>query len=135
LNFKSIIKIKNITNLINSIRVYNTVIKSISCINETKYRPLKYELNKLETEQLMDSFRRVLLSVTKVSNTKFNELLYGPINLCMELFYDIFNEKIFQEDPLIAELLIKQNKCDSIWVLEVDISFLKILSKVKKNTF
>jgi hypothetical protein len=78
----------------------------------------------------MDSFRRVLLSVTKVSNSKLNEFLYGPLNVCIELFYEIFNEKIFQEDPLIVDLLIKQNECDANWLLDIDISFLRLLSKV-----
>ena len=111
-------------------KVYNTVIKSISCIGDDNYKQLKYVLTESETEQILETLRRLLTCISRLYDSKHIKLLFGPVNVSIELFYDIFDERIFAMDHLITEFVLMQNSCDLLLSDEVDLSYLRFLSKI-----
>ena len=124
---KEIEKIDKISALF---KVYNTVMKSISCIGDQNYKQLKYVLTHKETEQILKTLQRLLSCVSQLYDSKHNELLFGPVNNALEIFYDIFDEKVFSLDNLITDCILKQNSCVNIWSNDVDLSYLKLLTKI-----
>jgi hypothetical protein len=62
-------------------RVYYTVVKSISCVGDANYKPLKYLLAEKQTQELIDTMRRLITFVLKISTSKYNELIFGPSKL------------------------------------------------------
>lgn len=60
------------------LKVFNTVIRSISCIGDTSYQPLRVILSVEHEEQLIAALVRVLGYASRVSESKLNELIYGP---------------------------------------------------------
>lgn len=60
------------------LKVFNTVIKSISCVGDTSYQPLRVILSVEHEEQLIGALVRVLGYASRVSESRLNELIYGP---------------------------------------------------------
>jgi hypothetical protein len=60
------------------LRVYNTVVKSISCINDRNYPSLNSILNNKNREKIIESFRRLVTCVSRIKNLNYNELIYAP---------------------------------------------------------
>lgn len=81
---KELEKIEKISALL---KVFNTVIKSISCIGDTSYQPLKVILTADHEKQLIAALKKIIGYIVKISDAKLNELIYGP-----GLF--IFNQEI-----------------------------------------
>ncbi len=52
------------------------------------------------------------------------------MNNCIELYSDIFEEKIHELDNLVLNYIINENKTTNIWSYEVDFSFLHLLTKL-----
>lgn len=52
------------------------------------------------------------------------------MNYCIELYSDIFEEKVHELDNLILNFIINQNKLTNIWSYDVDSSFLQLLTKL-----
>ena len=61
-----------------SFSVFNTVIKSISCLNDASYPPLKQNLNLSAIKQMTEALRRLLVCVCKMSESSYIENLYEP---------------------------------------------------------
>jgi len=85
--------------------------KSISCIGDSSYQRLKSVLSPENTDRIIESLNRLLhfISIDSVFNSNYNDLIFGPANYCIELFYDIFDDKIFSLNDLIIDYLTKQN--------------------------
>jgi hypothetical protein len=124
---KEIEKIEKIAALL---KVYNTVIKSISCLGDDNYKQLKYVLTQGEIDQILETLHRLLVCVSRLYDSKYIKILFGPVNISIELFYDIFDDKVFTLDNLIIEFVVKQNSCDLILSDDIDYSYLKLLSKI-----
>jgi hypothetical protein len=124
---REIEKIEKISALL---KVYNTVIKSISCLGDDNYKKLKYVLTQNEIDQILETLNRLLVCVSRLYDSKYIKLLFGPVNISIELFYDIFDEKVFSLDNLIIEFIVKQNSCDLILSDDIDYSYLRLLSKI-----
>jgi serine/threonine-protein kinase SMG1 len=107
--------------------------KSISCIGDSSYQRLKSVLSPENTDRIIESLNRLLhfISIDSVFNSNYNDLIFGPANYCIELFYDIFDDKIFSLNDLIIDYLTKQNRItQSNWSHDVDLSFVRLLSKL-----
>lgn len=61
--------------------MFNTVIKSISCIDDKNYPPLKTVLNNNDTEKLIDLLKRLIACICRFNETCYFELLFSPGNL------------------------------------------------------
>ncbi len=72
---KEIERVEKISALL---KVFNTVIRSISCIGDTSYQPLRVILSAEHEERLIGALVRVVGCVEKISESKLNELLYEP---------------------------------------------------------
>ena len=72
---KEIEKIERISALL---KVFNTVIKSISCVGDTSYQPLRIILTEEHTNQLIESLQRIVTYICQISDCRLNELIFGP---------------------------------------------------------
>jgi PI-3-kinase-related kinase SMG-1 len=112
--------------------------KSISCIGDSSYQRLKSVLSPENTDRIVDSLNRLLhfVCLDSVFNSKYNALIFEPTNACIEIFYDIFDEKIFSLNALIIDYITKQNRVKQTsitghnWSHDVDLSFVRILTKL-----
>ena len=57
-------------------RVFNSVMKSVSCVDDMNYKPLAQMLNKSETDDFLDTLHRLLIFMHRLSNSESDELLF-----------------------------------------------------------
>ncbi|CAF0784356.1 unnamed protein product [Brachionus calyciflorus] len=124
-------ELENIEKIAALFKVYHTVIKSISCIDDRYNQPLKTILTKNEIEILVSTLRIILNSVLKIYKTEHSELLFKPANNSLILFCDIFNDTIsFGLSELLIDYLKKENTVEHTWYDHSDLSFLNLINKV-----
>ncbi len=60
------------------LRVFNTVVKSVSCVGDTSYQPLRLIINPEHEVKLIQALHRLLGYAGKLVNSRLNELIYTP---------------------------------------------------------
>jgi len=60
--------------------VFNTVVRSVACVGDTSYQPLRLILSGEHEAQLLQALYRLLAYAARLAPTRLNELIYTPSN-------------------------------------------------------